>query len=64
MFIVINKTSDESAVIKDKTVLSDYISKSIDTITRKKDLLSWETREFTIYNPQTILITSTRGGKR
>lgn len=64
MYIVINKNSEESAIIKDKSILAEHISKSVDTITRKKDLLSWETKEFTIYNPQTILIKSARGGKR
>lgn len=64
MYIVINKNSEESAIIKDKSVLASHIGKSVDTITRKKDLLSWETREFIIYNPQIILIKSTRGGKR
>lgn len=64
MYIVIDKTTNQSAVIKEKTKLSEYINKSIDTITRKKHLLTWDTTQFLIYNPQIILINSNRGGKR
>jgi len=64
MYIIINKISNESAIIKEKNTLSTYISRSVDTISRKKYLLMWETKEFIIYNPQIILIKSSRGGKR
>jgi len=64
MYIIINKITNESAVIKEKIKLSDYINKSISTITRKKQLLTWQTAQFIIYNPQIILIKSSRGGKR
>lgn len=63
MYIIINKETNKSAVIKEKQAVSNYINKSVSTIYRNKELLMWETKEFLIYNPQIILIKSQRGGK-
>jgi hypothetical protein len=63
MYIAINKNTQESAVIKEKTTLSYLIGKSTSTIHRNQGLKMWETNDFLIYNPQKILIKSKRGGK-
>lgn len=63
MYILINKNNQESAIIKEKTVLSTLINRSVSTIYRNRRLKMWETDEFTIYNPQKVLIKSQRGGK-
>lgn len=63
MYILINKNNQESAIIKEKTVLSTLIGKSVSTIYRNRSLKMWETDEFTIYNPQKVEIKSKRGGK-
>ena len=63
MYITINKKTQESAVIKEKTTLSTLIDKSVSTIYRNQDLKMWETKDFLIYNPQKVLIKSNRGGK-
>ena len=63
MYIIINKETNKSAVIKEKQAVSNYINKSVSTIYRNKELLMWETKEFLIYNPQVIQIKSQRGGK-
>lgn len=63
MYIAINKKTQESAVIKEKTTLSTLIDKSTSTIYRNQGLKMWETKDFLIYNPQKVLIKSNRGGK-
>ena len=63
MYILINKTTQESTVIKEKSTLSTIINKSVATIYRKQSLKCWETSEFLIYNPQKVIIKSLRGGK-
>ena len=63
MYIAINKKTQESVVIKEKTTLSTLIDKSVSTIYRNQDLKMWETKDFLIYNPQKVLIKSKRGGK-
>lgn len=63
MYIIINKITQESAIIKDKTSVSSFIGKSVATIYRKQALKWWQTDEFLIYNPQKVLIKSQRGGK-
>lgn len=63
MYIAINKTTNESAIFKEKTQLSTFIGKSLSTITRNKNLKQWETSKFLIYNPKIIQIKSNRGGK-
>lgn len=64
MYIIINKITQESAVIKEKTEVSSYINKSISTIYRNETKKIWETKEYIIYNPKTIILKSNRGGKR
>lgn len=63
MYIIIDKETDKSAVIKEKQAVSNYINKSVSTIYRNKNLLMWETDKFLIYNPSFIQIKSERGGK-
>lgn len=63
MYIIVNKTTQESAIIKEKTIVSGLIGRSISTIRRKQSLKCWETEQFLIYNPQKVLIKSKRGGK-
>jgi hypothetical protein len=63
MYIAINKTTDESAIFKEKTQLSTFIGKSLSTITRNKNLKQWETSKFLIYNSKIVQIKSNRGGK-
>lgn len=62
MYIVIDKTTQNSAIIKEKTTLSNYINVSLSTIYRNKDVLCWNIGNFIVYKPQTILIKSKRGG--
>jgi len=63
MYILINKTTQESAIVKEKTNVSSIISKSVSTIYRNQSLKWWETNDFIIYNPQKVLIKSNRGGE-
>lgn len=63
MYIIINKDTQESAIIKEKIAVSSYISKSVSTIYRNSKLKWWETSKFLIYNPQIIRLKSNRGGK-
>ena len=63
MYIIIEKSTQKSAVIKEKSKVSAYIGKSVSTILRNDSLLLWETDKFIIYNPSIIQIKSERGGK-
>ena len=63
MYILINKTTNESAIIKEKSTLSTLINKSVSTIYRKQSLKVWSSGNFLIYNPQKVLLKSQRGGK-
>lgn len=63
MYIIINKETQESAIIKEKVSVSTFISKSVSTIYRNESLKWWETTKFIIYNPQIIQLKSNRGGK-
>lgn len=63
MYIIINKETNKSAVIKEKQAVSNYINKSVSTIYRNESLLMWETSNFLIYNPSFVQIKSQRGGK-
>ena len=62
MFIVINKISNESAIIKEKQPLADHLGISRNTVYKHSKELMWETDKFIIYKPQIILIKSARGG--
>jgi hypothetical protein len=64
MYIIIEKSTQKSAVIKEKSKVSTFIGKSRSTILRNDILLSLETDKFIIYNPTFIQIKSNRGGKR
>ena len=64
MYIVIETTTQKSAIIKDKTELSGYIGVSISTISRKSNLIKWEYKQYTIYKPEYCQLKSNRGGKR
>ncbi len=62
MYIIINKITQESSIIKEKTTLSTVIDRSISTIRRNESKKYWQTDNFLIYNPQKVLIKSNRGG--
>lgn len=64
MYIIIDKITQESAVIKEKITVSKLIDKSVSTIYRNQSLKWWETSKFLIYNPQKVDIKSKRGGKK
>jgi hypothetical protein len=65
MYIVLSKTSTQTAIIKDQTELAGYLNKGIYTIRRKlKDVNRWETNEFIVIKPSYIQIKSNSGGKR
>ena len=63
MYIIIDKNTQESCIIKEKTTVSTIINKSVSTIYRNEAKKYWETHQFLIYNPQKVLIKSKRGGK-
>lgn len=63
MYIIIDKLTQESYIIKEKTTVSSLIDKSVSTIYRNQSLKWWETSKFIIYNPQKVEIKSKRGGK-
>jgi hypothetical protein len=62
MYIIINKITQESSIIKEKTTLSTVIDRSTSTIRRNESKKYWQTDKFWIYNPQKVLIKSNRGG--
>lgn len=62
MYIIINKITNESSIIKEKITVSLLIGRSVATIYRKQHLKVWEYDKFLIYNPQKILIKSNREG--
>lgn len=63
MYIIIDKNTQESYIIKEKTTVSTLINKSVSTIYRNEHKKWWETNGFLIYNPQKVFIKSQRGGK-
>jgi len=62
MYIIIDKITQESYIIKEKIAVSNLINKSTSTIYRNESKKCWETPQFLIYNPQKVLIKSQRGG--
>ena len=65
MYIVLSKTNAKTAIIKDKTKLSNYINKAVSTIRRNlKSLKRWETTNFIVIIPDYVQIKSNSGGKR
>lgn len=64
MYIVIEKETNDSAIIKDMTELSSFIGVSTKTIQRKTDMKMWETDRYCIYSPYYVSIKSNRGGSR
>lgn len=63
MYIIIDKVTHESIIIKEKTTVSTLIGKSVSTIYRNESKNYWETNKYLIYNPQKVLLRSNRGGK-
>jgi predicted DNA-binding transcriptional regulator AlpA len=63
MYIIIDKITHESTIIKEKTTVSTLIGKSVSTIYRNETKNYWETNKYFIYNPKKVLIKSNRGGK-
>ncbi len=64
MYIVIEKETNDSAIIKDMTELSSFIGVSTKTIQRKTDMKMWKTDRHIIYSPYYVSIKSNRGGNR
>lgn len=62
MYVAINKTTDEVAVIKEKSSLARHIGMSVRNIYRKPDVNLWETDGFLIYKVTTLMLKSIRGG--
>ena len=62
MYIIIDKITQESYIIKEKIAVSILINKSTSTIYRNQSLKWWETSQYLIYNPIKVLIKSQRGG--
>ena len=63
MYIIVDKITQESYVIKEKITVSNLINKSVSTIYRNQSLKWWETSQFLIYNPKKVIVKSQRGGK-
>lgn len=51
MYIIVEKSTNNALIIKEKTVLSTYIGVCTRTILRKEHLNRWETDEYYVYNP-------------
>lgn len=65
MYIVLSKTTTQTAVIKDQTELAGYLNKVVSTVRRNlKGVSKWETNEFTVIKPDYIQVKSNSGGKR
>jgi hypothetical protein len=64
MYVVIEKETNNVAIIKENKSLSLYLGCSVSTITNKSNLKVWEWNKFTIYKPTYIEIKSKRGGNR
>jgi len=64
MYIVVEKESQNSAIIKENKALSEYLGCSVGTIAYKRFMKVWNWKNFTIYKPSHIHIKSSRGGKR
>ena len=63
MYIIIDKLTQESSIIKEKITVSYIIGRSVATIYRNQHLKHWQTDKYLIYNPQKVVIKSNRGGK-
>lgn len=65
MYIVLSKTTTQTAVIKDQTELAGYLNKVVSTVRRNlKGVNKWETNEFIVIKPDFIQVKSNSGGKR
>lgn len=65
MYIILSKTTDKTAVIRNQTELAGYINKPVRTVRRQlKDVNRWEVDNFIIIKPDYIQIKSNSGGKR
>lgn len=65
MYIVLSKTTTQTAVIRNQTELAGYLNKVVSTVRRKlKNVSRWETETFIVIKPDYIQIKSNSGGKR
>lgn len=64
MYIILNKLTDKTAVIKEKTEIAGYLNKSISTIRRNLKAKRWETDTFIVIEADFVQVKSNRGGKR
>lgn len=65
MYIILSKTSNKTAVIKDKTEIAIYINQPIWRVSRNLNKLSrWEVDDYIIITPDYIQSKSNSGGFR
>lgn len=63
MYIILNKITSETAIIKEKSPLAEYLGISLRTVQRKGNEKIWETDSHIIYIPDIVLLKSRRGGR-
>jgi len=65
MYIVLSKTDEKTAVIRNLTEVSGYINKVVSTVRRNlKNFSRYETEKFIVIKPDFVQIKSNSGGKR
>lgn len=62
MYVVRLKNTEKVYVIREQKRLSAFIGASVGTIKNKLVEYSWEWKEYVIYNPVSVDITTRRGG--
>jgi len=65
MYIILNKSSEKAAIIKDKTEIAHYIGQPIWKVRRElAKNIRWEIGEYIIITPDYIQSKSNSGGRR
>ena len=65
MYIILSKTTEKTAVIKDKTEIAGYINQDVRVLRRlMKDKVRIEIGDFIIIEPNYVQSRSNSGGKR
>lgn len=65
MYIILSKSTNKTAVIKDKTEIAGYINQPIRTVRAKlKELDRWEVGDYVVILPDYTQIKSNSGGRR
>ena len=63
-FAIVEKETGISYVFRENTELSAFLNVSVQTIIKKKTKLSWDWKNYTVYNIQKYYKSNRRGGKR